>query len=152
MFSKKFSLLVTVFAIIGNIGCNEESHPLSASDSSLVGTWSYDTTLSSEEGGVSAMSLQFDIKQNSTYAITMEAVSEIMSIKMADTGTWIQSGSDFIRTRLSTWNTNYSTGQYEQITPSTSLDTMHIDIRNNQWYFTLEDEDIGPLTLVLTRQ
>lgn len=49
--------------------CDEESHPLSTSDSSLVGTWFYDTTFSSEERGISAMSMQFDIKQNSWYAI-----------------------------------------------------------------------------------
>lgn len=150
MLTKWFYVLFSVLIVIGLFGCNEDSNPSSTPDNSPVGNWFFDTTATTEQG-IASMNFNFNVNSNKTYNMDMISSVGSLSIKMADTGTWAQSGPYFIRTRVSTWGTNSTTFQYERITPTRSVDTVLIDIRNNQWYLTLSSGSASQ-TYVLTKK
>lgn len=136
MNSKILMFIVSTLFTLAVTGCNENSNSLSISENSPVGLWYYDSTITSADGKILSMSMTFDIRQDSTYVRSSKLTINTKVIYSADTGTWILSGSNFIRKRLATWMSNIATGEYERLTPSSSVDTLKIDLKKNLLYFS----------------
>ncbi len=136
MNSKCPMFIVSVLFSFAITGCNEDSNSLSVSENSPVCMWYYDSTITSTDGKILSMNMTFDIRQDSTYVRSSKLIINTKVIYGADTGTWILSGSNFIRKRLATWMSNIATGEYERLTPSSPVDTLQIDLKKGLLYFS----------------
>jgi hypothetical protein len=134
MFSKSLYLLISGFILIVTIGCESDLNQTLITDNSPVGIWYYDSIVPSENGSVLSMNITFDIRQDSTYIKNSKQTMNTKFVFGIDSGTWVLSGSNFIRNRRSTWMSNIATGEYERITPSRLVDTFQIDLKNELLY------------------